>query len=100
MTTTTDHTTAPAVLAAPAADRDDAIIAEMHRLETAQADLLLDHLGAIETGHRLLDGGSGRGGTAFMANQRLGCRSTGSRSPKHRSASPTTRPTAAVWPTG
>src|SRR5579875_2060213 len=77
MTTTTDHTTAPAVLAAPAADRDDAIIAEMHRLETAQADLLLDHLGAIETGHRLLDGGSGRGGTAFMANQRFGCQVDG-----------------------
>ena len=32
----------PAVL-----DEPEAVIAEMHRLETAQADLLLDHLGQI-----------------------------------------------------
>src|SRR5580700_2441622 len=38
----------PAVLEGPAETRDDAIIAEMHRLETAQADLLLDYLGDIE----------------------------------------------------
>ena len=63
----------PAVLEAPAATRDEAIIAEMHRLESAQADLLLDHLGPIKPGHRMLDGGSGRGGTSFMANQRFGC---------------------------
>jgi geranyl diphosphate 2-C-methyltransferase len=63
----------PAVLAAPDGRRDEAIIAELHRLETAQADLLLDHLGGIEPGHRLLDGGSGRGGTSFMAHQRFGC---------------------------
>ncbi len=66
-----------AVLDEPAGTRDDAIIAEMHRLETAQADLLLDHLGYIEHGHRLLDGGSGRGGTSFMANQRFGCQVDG-----------------------
>ncbi len=63
----------PAVLEAPAETRTDAVIAEMHRLETAQADLLLDHLGSIEPGQWLLDGGSGRGGTSFMANQRFGC---------------------------
>jgi geranyl diphosphate 2-C-methyltransferase len=63
----------PAVLEEPSETREEAIIAEMHRLETAQADLLLDHLGDIEPHHRLLDGGSGRGGTSFMANQRFGC---------------------------
>jgi geranyl diphosphate 2-C-methyltransferase len=53
------------------------IIAEMHRLETAQADVLLDHLGAISPDDRLLDAGSGRGGTSFMARQRFGCRVDG-----------------------
>ena len=67
----------PAVLDGPADTRDDAIIAEMHRLETAQAGLLLDHIGDIEPGHRLLDGGSGRGGTSFMAGQRFGCQVDG-----------------------
>jgi geranyl diphosphate 2-C-methyltransferase len=67
----------PAVLEAPAETRDDAIIAEMHRLETAQADLLLDYLGDIDPTHRLMDGGSGRGGTSFMANQRFGCQVDG-----------------------
>jgi geranyl diphosphate 2-C-methyltransferase len=53
--------------------RDERIIEEMHRLETAQADLLLDHLGDIGPEDRLLDGGSGRGGTSIMANLRFGC---------------------------
>ncbi|WP_433332019.1 geranyl diphosphate 2-C-methyltransferase [Spirillospora sp. CA-294931] len=57
--------------------RDEAMIAEMHRLENAQADLLLDHLGDIEPHHRLLDAGSGRGGTSLMANERFGCRVDG-----------------------
>lgn len=63
----------PSVLAGPAETRDDRIIAEMHRLETAQAEVLLDHLGDIRPADRLMDGGSGRGGTSFMANQRFGC---------------------------
>jgi geranyl diphosphate 2-C-methyltransferase len=72
----------PAVLEAPADVREDVIIAEMHRLETAQANLLLDHLASIEpgsigAGDRLMDGGSGRGGTSFMANQRFGCQVDG-----------------------
>jgi geranyl diphosphate 2-C-methyltransferase len=67
----------PSVLAQPASSRDDAIIAELHRLETAQAGLLLDHLGPVKPDHRLLDGGSGRGGTSFMANQRFGCQVDG-----------------------
>ncbi|MEV4316806.1 geranyl diphosphate 2-C-methyltransferase [Actinocrispum sp. NPDC049592] len=52
---------------------DQAMIAEMHRLETAQAEVLLDHLGDIRPGNSLMDAGSGRGGTSFMANLRFGC---------------------------
>jgi geranyl diphosphate 2-C-methyltransferase len=38
---------------------------------------LPDNLGRIAPSDRLLDGGSGRGGTSFMANQRFGCRVDG-----------------------
>lgn len=62
----------PSVLEGPPEGRDDRIIAEMHRLETAQAKVMLDHLGDVTPEHRLLDAGSGRGGTSFMANQRFG----------------------------
>lgn len=65
------------VLDAPEEIRDDAIIAELHRLETAQADVLLDHLGDVRAGDRLLDAGCGRGGTSIMANQRFGCQVDG-----------------------
>ncbi|MGH3250965.1 MAG: geranyl diphosphate 2-C-methyltransferase [Trebonia sp.] len=65
------------VLEASAEIRDQAIIAEMHRLESAQSDLLLDHFGAVRPTDRLLDAGSGRGGTSFMANQRFGCQVDG-----------------------
>jgi geranyl diphosphate 2-C-methyltransferase len=61
------------VLDGPADGRDARMIAEMHRLETAQANLLLDHLGDIGPGDRLLDAGCGRGGTSIMANARFGC---------------------------
>lgn len=67
----------PSVLDGPADTRDDRIIREMHRLETAQAEILLDHLGAVAPGDRLLDAGSGRGGTSFMANQAFGCQVDG-----------------------
>ncbi|MFF2960472.1 geranyl diphosphate 2-C-methyltransferase [Streptomyces sp. NPDC057963] len=65
------------VLEGPAETRDQRIIEELHRLETAQADVLLDHLGAIAPGDHLLDAGSGRGGTSFMANARFGCHMDG-----------------------
>ncbi|WP_157249730.1 geranyl diphosphate 2-C-methyltransferase [Nonomuraea typhae] len=61
------------VLEGPEEGRDERMIAEMHRLETAQAVLLLDHLGPIQPGDRLLDAGSGRGGSSFMAHERFGC---------------------------
>lgn len=65
------------VLEGPADTRQDRIVRELHRLETAQADLLLDNLGDVRPGDRLMDGGSGRGGTSIMANQRFGCRVDG-----------------------
>ncbi|MEV0030265.1 geranyl diphosphate 2-C-methyltransferase [Nocardia sp. NPDC050793] len=65
------------VLEGPENTRQQRIVEELHRLETAQADLLLDHLGDVRPGDRLMDGGSGRGGTSFMANQRFGCQVDG-----------------------
>lgn len=67
----------PAVLEAPAEVRDQVMIAEMHRLETAQAEVLLDAFGDVPVGGHLMDGGSGRGGTSFMANARFGARIDG-----------------------
>jgi geranyl diphosphate 2-C-methyltransferase len=61
------------VLQAPDDVRDELMIKELHRLEHAQADVLLDHLGPIGPEDRILDGGSGRGGTSIMANARFGC---------------------------
>ena len=61
------------VLDGPEETRDERIIAEMHRLETAQAEVLLDHLGDVGPGDRLLDAGCGRGGSSIMANARFGC---------------------------
>lgn len=67
----------PRVLDEPADTRDQAIINEMHRLETAQADILLDQFGPIDASSHLLDAGSGRGGTSVMAHQRFGCQVDG-----------------------
>lgn len=57
----------------PTDPTEQQVIAELHRLESAQAELLLDHLGDVGPQDRLLDNGSGRGGTSLMANQRFGC---------------------------
>ncbi|MEU4345479.1 geranyl diphosphate 2-C-methyltransferase [Nocardia sp. NPDC023852] len=65
------------VLTGPEDTRQDRIVKELHRLENAQADFLLDHLGDVRAGDRLMDGGSGRGGTSLMANQRFGCQVDG-----------------------
>ncbi|PXX56474.1 geranyl diphosphate 2-C-methyltransferase [Nocardia tenerifensis] len=65
------------VLDGPQDTREKRIVEELHRLETAQAQLLLDHLGPVRPDQRLMDGGSGRGGTSFMANQRFGCQVDG-----------------------
>ncbi len=63
----------PAVLEAASDVRDELIIRELHRLESAQADILLDQLGDVTPDCRLLDAGSGRGGSSIMANARFGC---------------------------
>jgi geranyl diphosphate 2-C-methyltransferase len=65
------------VLEGPSDTRDDRIIKEMHRLETMQANLLLDQLGDISPDDRLLDAGSGRGGTSIMAHRRFNCQVDG-----------------------
>jgi geranyl diphosphate 2-C-methyltransferase len=74
----------PSVLEGQEDTRDERIIKELHRLETAQADFLLDHMGNISPEDRLLDGGSGRGGTSFMAHQRFGCQVDGVTISKHQ----------------
>lgn len=61
------------VLEGPEATRNERTIKELHRLETAQANLLLDHLGPVGPEDYLLDAGCGRGGSSIMANQRFGC---------------------------
>lgn len=66
-----------AALEGPAETRDARVIRELHRLETAQADYLLDRLGPLGADDRVLDGGSGRGGTSIMCNARFGCRVDG-----------------------
>ncbi|GAA2147459.1 methyltransferase domain-containing protein [Kitasatospora kazusensis] len=68
-----DHT----ALEGPEETREERVIAEMHRLEIAQADFLLDQLGEVGPDDRILDAGSGRGGTSFMANLRFGSRGDG-----------------------
>ncbi|MFC4049118.1 geranyl diphosphate 2-C-methyltransferase [Actinomadura syzygii] len=65
------------VLDGPAETREERTIAELHRLETAQAELLMNHLGPVHPSDRLLDAGCGRGGSSLMANQRFGCRVDG-----------------------
>lgn len=65
------------VLEAPEDVRNDRIIHEMHRLEHMQAHYLLDQMGKVEPTARLLDAGSGRGGTSVMAHERFGCQVDG-----------------------
>ncbi|MBV6696815.1 class I SAM-dependent methyltransferase [Kitasatospora aureofaciens] len=58
-------------------EREKKVITELHRLESAQADVLLDHLGPITADHTLVDAGCGRGGSMVMAHQRFGCKVEG-----------------------
>ncbi|MFI6686812.1 geranyl diphosphate 2-C-methyltransferase [Streptomyces sp. NPDC050485] len=68
---------APSVLEGPNDTLDARIVEELHRLESAQADVLLDHLGDVQPTDRLLDAGCGRGGTSIMANARFDCQVDG-----------------------
>ncbi|GLF97014.1 geranyl diphosphate 2-C-methyltransferase [Streptomyces yaizuensis] len=52
---------------------DQRLIAELHRLESAQTGVLLDHLGPVQPTDLLVDAGCGRGGSMVMAHQRFGC---------------------------
>lgn len=56
---------------------EDAVAAELHRLESAQADYLIDHLTPLHRNEAAtigLDAGCGRGGTAIMAHLRTRAR--------------------------
>ncbi|WP_280723444.1 geranyl diphosphate 2-C-methyltransferase [Kitasatospora sp. MAA4] len=67
-----------AALGAPGdSEREKKVITELHRLESAQADVLLDHLGDVPRDGMLVDAGCGRGGSMVMAHQRFGCRVEG-----------------------
>ena len=65
------------VVEGPESTRDDRMIRELHRLEHTQASFLVEHLGDVEPADRVLDAGSGRGGTSFMVHERFGCRVDG-----------------------
>jgi len=52
---------------------EEEIKVELHRLETAQAHLLLENLGGVEQKDRVLDAGCGRGGSCIMAAEKFGC---------------------------
>ncbi|MEN3362474.1 MAG: geranyl diphosphate 2-C-methyltransferase [Mycobacteriales bacterium] len=58
---------------APPDEREARVLEEMHRLENAQARALVEALGDVRPEHRVLDAGSGRGGTSFVAYDRYGC---------------------------
>lgn len=45
----------------------------LHGLENAQVSYLIDALGDVKPDDRVLDGGSGRGGTAILVHEAFGC---------------------------
>jgi len=61
------------VLELPPPIREESILSEMHRLENHQVDLILDSLEDLRPDARVLDAGSGRGGTSLMVHNRFGC---------------------------
>ncbi|GAA2437128.1 methyltransferase domain-containing protein [Actinomadura vinacea] len=61
------------VLEGPEETREERTIKELHRLECAQTEFLMSHLGALSPADRVLDAGSGRGGSSFVVNERFGC---------------------------
>ncbi|MFC4011340.1 geranyl diphosphate 2-C-methyltransferase [Nonomuraea purpurea] len=65
------------VLEGPEDTRDKRVVEELHRLESAQADVLISQLGRLRPHHRVMDAGSGRGGSSFLVNARHGCQVDG-----------------------
>ncbi|MGC0420071.1 geranyl diphosphate 2-C-methyltransferase [Embleya sp. AB8] len=65
------------VLDGPDDVRERRVVGELHRLECAQADLLVEHLGPIGPNDRILDSGCGRGGGSLVAHDRFGCHVAG-----------------------
>ncbi|MFD0686257.1 geranyl diphosphate 2-C-methyltransferase [Actinomadura fibrosa] len=65
------------VLEGPEETREERTIAELHRLECAQTELLVGHLGEVKPSDRIMDAGSGRGGTSLVAAERFGCQVDG-----------------------
>ncbi|OXM47391.1 SAM-dependent methyltransferase [Amycolatopsis alba] len=65
------------VLALDGDAREEAINVELHRMETRQVDVLTEALGEVPATARILDGGSGRGGTALLLHKAFGCRVDG-----------------------
>nr|BAF98640.1 putative methyl transferase [Streptomyces argenteolus] len=57
----------------PPEERESRVLEEMHSLENTQVETLIGALGDVPRDARLLDMGSGRGGTSFMIYDRFGC---------------------------
>lgn len=63
----------PEVLTAPPEVREERVLAELHRLESQQVEVILDAMGVVSPAGRVLVGGSGRGAESFMIGDRFGC---------------------------
>ncbi|MFD5554720.1 SAM-dependent methyltransferase [Streptomyces sp. NPDC127068] len=61
------------ILRTPPEEREQRVLEEMHRMENDQVSIILTGLGAVSATARLLDAGSGRGGTAFAIHDAFGC---------------------------
>ncbi|MEU8527084.1 methyltransferase domain-containing protein [Streptomyces sp. NPDC048629] len=57
--------------------RQQAINHEIHKMETRQVDSFTELLTPLTPGARVLDAGSGRGGTAFLLHEALSCQVDG-----------------------
>lgn len=74
------------VLDARPEHRQAAIAAELHRMETEQVTVILQALGDVPDTARVLDAGSGRGGTSFLIHQAFGCRVDGANISSYQNA--------------
>lgn len=61
----------------PAAFDQETISNALYQLEGNQVSVLLAHMGAIRPKDKVLDAGSGRGGTSFILADRYGCSAYG-----------------------